>query len=131
MSPNKQIQFSPRESPTKPSIISAVKPSDEISSLKKEVEQLTKKLAEKDDEIEKQKLKYESEINKLKAEKDKLLTTKQNQKDEIRRIEILDIDAINNLNKLEEISYGSSGKVYKVARQIIYRYHKNLIIYTI
>lgn len=93
----------------------------EMAPLKLKIEQLTKQLESQDkkfqttleNQISDLKKQHEIEISRIKKEGKKSLQVNH-------KIEILDSETIDNYEKLEEISFGSSGKVYKVAKKNFY-----------
>ena len=143
MNTNKRIDFEKVKPTSKPKPSKIVKIEIESSTLNEKISKLEKQLTEKDEEIKKQKSlldeqkkKFESQLSKkddeIKKQKAKYEKQLKDKDDEIKRlqktqskggnheIELLDGSAIDALERLEEISFGSSGKVFKVAKKILY-----------
>lgn len=132
MNPNKGIQQE-KVTETKKSIpaskaetsTSTESTETEISRLKSEIENLEKQLSSKDIEIKRQKTELDKQKSLLAEQKEEIDRLKKegkavSEKSGSEMIEILDLSALESFKRLEEISFGSSGKVFKVVKEIIY-----------
>ena len=88
---------------------------DDISALKAKIDTLEQQLVSERKKFEDQLSMKDKEIASLKDEQRNSIKLPKDKK-----IEILDEEAIRNLEKIEKISSGNFGKVYKVAKKIIY-----------